>query len=79
MQQAAGFEKQDKDNNHQTIKSSILVNYACKIVSIVVGTVDVCICGAFWLKVLATTGYCLHTDEGTEALIRLQVFHCPGK
>ena len=82
---AAGFEKQDKDNSHQIINFALLlletdlVTYACKIVSIVVGTVDVCICEAFRLKVLATTGCCLHTDEGTEAFIRLQVFHCPGK
>lgn len=82
MQQATqGLKKQDKDNNHQIINFALLlletdlVNYACKIVSIVVGTVDVCICEAFRLKVLATTGCCLHTDEGTEAFIRLQ--RCP--
>ena len=78
---AAGFEKQDKYNNHQIINFAVLlletdlVKYACKIGSIVVGTVDVCICEAFRLKVLATP----HTDEGTEAFIRVEVFHCPGK
>lgn len=86
MQQATqGLKKQDKDNNHQIINFALLlletdlVNYACKIVSIVVGTVDVCICEAFRLKVLATTGCCLHTDEGTEAFIRLQVSNFSGK